>query len=321
MDNVTSKDLEAIEVKLLSFLQDHYNDDSIEYRDRPQQIFAGFESRVYKFRLNIKDKTIHDFMILRINHPTYDQESFFYDTEVQKALALTSIPVAKVHVASDDISIFNGSFVIMDCIAGHVMWEEAAEVVPSMLADTHVAIHNCDLRALKDYLGVQGYLDKCLFDPIGVALENLQIKDKSIEKWLYDNQPELPNISICHGDFHPNNVLVKDKQVNGILDWHFSLGEAEHDVALTVNILTINSKLHVEESEWEKLDDFTDKYLRAYKKKRSLNPDKLDYYTVVHCLRDLGQGLKRGGKYRTAPYRVNKQLELIEKITGIKLEL
>ena len=43
---------------------------------------------------------------------------------------------------------------------------------------------------------------------------------------------------ICHGDFHPRNLLVAAGQVTGVLDWPNALvADAELDVAPTLNIL------------------------------------------------------------------------------------
>ncbi len=51
------------------------------------------------------------------------------------------------------------------------------------------------------------------------------------------------NASICHGDFHPLNILVKEGQVTAVLDWPgFSIADPVLDVAYTVVLLTIPAK-------------------------------------------------------------------------------
>lgn len=306
---------------LLEYLRKTYKDESMAYEMAPEQILGGYESVVYKFKLN---KAFNKHMILKIYNHTYDQDKFLYDNIIQEGLSKTGLPIAKIHLACDEKSILGGAFVIMDHIEGHVMWEEPEEGIPNMLANVHTSIHNCEVDDLLEFFKEKNCLETCMFDSISAALNDFKkagINTSNIEKWLQENKASTEDISICHGDFHPNNILVHKNQINGILDWHFSLGEPEHDVALTIKILTINSKLHVEESEWQKLDDFTEKYLKAYEEKRPIDKNKLDYYMVVHCLRDLGEGVLRGGKYRTHQYRVNKQLEIIKEITGISVKL
>lgn len=309
---------------LLDYLRNHYNDETIDYEAVPEQIQDGFESTVYKFKLNSIDSIHSEWLILRVNHHTYPHIQFLYDTAVQNALSLTSLPIAKIHIACDDPSILGGTFTIMDCLSGDIMWNMPDDQIPAMLANTHVAIHSCNIDTIMHGIERMGYTEKCIFRPVHAALDNLYQAGLSVEpikKWLHDHQTDEPTLAICHGDFHPSNILVRDGQVSGILDWHFYLGEPESDVALTHNILTINSKLHVPETKWQHLDDFTQKYLYAYQEGKHLDPTKLRYYRAVHCLRDLGEGVRRGGKYRTHPYRVNTQRTIVENITGLKIPI
>lgn len=324
MSSNVNHDLELVGALLLNYLREYYKDDLIEYKKNPSVISGGFEASVFMFEISSKLSYLNKPMILRINHHTYDEEQFSYDTFVIKTLCKYNIPVARLHISCHDKSIFGGYFWVMDYIYGDVMWKLAEEKIPSLLADTHIRLHSYDANKIIEDTANEEFLGKCLIEPIKMAIskfEEMSIYIDHLKEWLTINKPKSQDFRICHGDFHPNNLLVKSDRVIGILDWHFSISEPEYDVALTIKILTINSKVHADDSEWHKLDDMASKYLNAYRTKRQLDTHKLEYYTVVHCLRDLGEGIFKGGKFRTNPYRVEKQLEIIEDITKISFDI
>lgn len=59
--------------------------------------------------------------------------------------------------------------------------------------------------------------------------------DKSIKpyiEYLKDNKPHIIDNSFIHGDFHYANILWKNNEVNGVLDFEYSgLGFKEQDIA------------------------------------------------------------------------------------------
>lgn len=315
---------EVICGKLISYLRTSYSDKSLEYNHKPELVLGGYESSVFKFKLNTTKEELKGYLLLKINHESYDIDKFDYDIVIQRLLFEAGMPVARILVACNDKDILGGLFVVMNYIEGEVMWNMAKALIPRMLAYSHLSIHEYNTDTIVEKLIEKEFMEKCIFSPISSALHDLKQMDVcvvEIEKWLYDNRPITNQLSICHGDYHPNNILVVKNQIVGILDWHFALGHPEQDIALTMKILNINSKVHVDESEWPYLDDFVELYLRAYQEKSDINFEYLDYFYLVHCLRDLGEGQKKGGLYRTHPYRVSKQLEAVERISGIKLQL
>ena len=64
--------------------------------------------------------------------------------------------------------------------------------------------------------------------------DNYDIDDfiSSIIKYLKENKPKFDNNTFIHGDFHYANILWKDSEVSGILDWEYSgKGFKEQDIA------------------------------------------------------------------------------------------
>jgi len=67
---------------------------------------------------------------------------------------------------------------------------------------------------------------------------------KEIVMWLIENKPsECEYPSICHGDFHPGNLLAKDGEVTAILDWSTCrIGDPVMDVASTLVVFNAATK-------------------------------------------------------------------------------
>lgn len=64
--------------------------------------------------------------------------------------------------------------------------------------------------------------------------DNYDIDDfiSPIIKYLEENKPKFNNDTFIHGDFHYANILWKDGEVSGILDWEYSgKGFKEQDIA------------------------------------------------------------------------------------------
>ncbi len=52
------------------------------------------------------------------------------------------------------------------------------------------------------------------------------------KKWLQDHRPATKNPKLCHGDFHPKNILGTWTRVTGIVDWENAfIADPEYDVA------------------------------------------------------------------------------------------
>ncbi len=55
-------------------------------------------------------------------------------------------------------------------------------------------------------------------------------------RWLLANERQGPRSpSICHGDFHPLNVLVDKGTVSGVIDWTYTrIADPAYDVGATI---------------------------------------------------------------------------------------
>jgi aminoglycoside phosphotransferase (APT) family kinase protein len=143
--------------------------------------------------------------------------------------------------------------------------------------------------------------------------------------WLREHRPPEPErLSVCHGDFHPFNIIYDQGKITGVLDWGgFAITDPVYDVSNTLVLITISAK-HLAASmgdfsfvDWDLMADL---YLVAYRAHRSLDDTNLDYYRVRRCVLALIQGVE-GQKVWQHPLIVRDLLAYIHDVTGIQIAM
>jgi len=161
--------------------------------------------------------------------------------KVMSALALSGVPVARMHVLCDDESVIGRAFYVMEFVAGRVLWDQA---LPDSGTDERAAIydemnrviatlHSVDIKAvgLADYGKPGNYFTR----QIGrwskqyqaSALAPIAEMDQLIA-WLPDNLPpsalDDSQVAIVHGDFRLDNLIFHptESRVTAVLDWELS---------------------------------------------------------------------------------------------------
>jgi aminoglycoside phosphotransferase (APT) family kinase protein len=141
-------------------------------------------------------------------------------------------------------------FIVMERLAGQNMWANAVGPqgrrryllrLSLDLAAVHARLHGVRAAALAES-AVRFSVDPALFTLAGevkrVADRIKRSRLAGLEPgtaWLLQNQPAPaePEV-ICHGDFHPLNVMMDGARVTGVIDWpHAVAAEPCFDVAGT----------------------------------------------------------------------------------------
>lgn len=166
---------------------------------------------------------------------------------IQKALAGSGVPVAKMFHYCTDTNIIGTEFYLMEFLEGRVFSDVAmAELTPpergqvqAQLFDTIGALHAADYAALglADYGKPTQYIarqiDRWSRQYIASQTEDLPAMNKLIA-YLTANIPEDDTTSIVHGDFRLGNMMVHPTQprIIAVLDWELStLGHPLADLA------------------------------------------------------------------------------------------
>src|SRR5581483_4531242 len=102
-------------------------------------------------------------------------------------------------------------------------------------------------------------------------------------RWLRAHRPAAGAPAICHGDFHPRNLLAEGGRVSAVLDWpNTVVTDPEYDVAATlvilrlvpIALLPVPAPLRPVVAAVRAL--MTARYLAAYRRARGLDRDRLD---------------------------------------------
>ncbi|NQU14358.1 MAG: phosphotransferase [Desulfobacteraceae bacterium] len=316
--------------KLIAYLRDELNDSTIEYDSPLTQLQGGFETYIYRFKLNGVQKELSKPLILRLYPQSYGTINAIWESTIQNVLAGEGYPVAQAYFTCTDMSVLGGAFFIMDFLPGKPMITAPIETIPGILGKAHAALHGIDPEPLIKSLNEQGIDEnQCRLNNRFDSLQNIANELSWIRDgvdWLMENRPPEPErLAVCHGDFHPLNILIQDGKITGVLDWPtFLIADPALDIANTIVVTTIPSKhlaSTVEQdfssADWEMTAEL---YLDAYRLQRLLDSTHLDYYRVMRSVNALIQGFE-GQKIWQHPLIVKDLIEFIQKVTEIRITM
>jgi aminoglycoside phosphotransferase (APT) family kinase protein len=322
--------IDQISEKLIAHLRDQLDDPTIGYESPLTQLEGGFETHIYRFELRGAPKELTEPLVLRL-YPEYSGiESAVWESIVQNALAAEGYPVAKAHMLCVDMSVLGGAFIIMDFLPGEPMVTAPVEAIPELLGRAHAGLHRIDPKPLIKSLGEQGIDESTC--RLGSRLARLKNKVsrfpwlRDAADWLIEHRPPEPEqLSLCHHDFHPGNILVQGGVVTGVLDWPgFLIADPALDVANTIVLVSIPFRhlaprlgLDLSSVDWKLLEQ---RYLDAYQAEGSLDRSHLNYYRVMRCVNALIEG-SEGQTVWLDPPIVRDLLDYIRSATGIQITM
>lgn len=166
---------------------------------------------------------------------------------IQKALAGSGVPVAKMYLYCDDVSIIGTAFYVMEHVKGRVFHDVMMPGVSpadrgkiqQSLFETIAALHNADYTALgladfgrPDHY-VRRQLDRWTKQYLAAKTEDLPPMNNLIA-WLNANVPTQDESTIVHGDFRLGNMIIHptEPRIIAVLDWELAtLGHPLSDLA------------------------------------------------------------------------------------------
>ena len=292
---------------LLAHLRRELHAPALAYAEPPAAISGGYDTRIFGFRLAGGPAEWSGPLILRVLNPAHDPARALRERATQNALAGLGSPVPRVLTACVDRAPLGAGFMVMDRAAGRPLLDARRPGVAWTLAETHARLHALNpepvLRALDDEGRAAGWG----FDRDTVSFEgHLASLDRRIReaglaglaggmRWLLGAGPGAsgPRV-ICHGDFHPQNVLAVDGRVTAVLDWpNMVVAAPEYDVASTRVILTqtpvalfpVPAALRPLLAAGRRI--LVARYLAVYRKRRALDRARLPYFEAAACMRGL----------------------------------
>jgi aminoglycoside phosphotransferase (APT) family kinase protein len=274
----------------------------LDFVESPAQISGGYDTEIYGFRLAGAAPEWSGPLILRLFRVETPGRAARFEATVQNCVADLGMCAPRVLHVVEGAEPLGGAFLVMERVAGRNLLSALASLsaprVPRWLADTQARLHALDARALERALAAAG-LDPAARSASGELAESTErIESHGLSslragaEWLARERPDPPALpAICHGDFHPLNVLCERGRVTGLIDWtRAHLAWPEYDVGTTLALLShgpipVPGWLAPPARAARAL--LVRAYLAAYRRRRPLDPDRLRWFEALRLLRFL----------------------------------
>lgn len=203
---------------------------------------------------------------------------FHLDREfnAMRALEGSSVPVPRMFWLENDESVIGAPFYIMGKIDGEVLDPQQIGDEPAGPLWEATPSERCEMwRQVLETMARIHTIDCAQFGPLypGAPQTGADVLDQQIDfyrnmaewakveprplievafKWFDDNRFEPRHVSLCWGDARPGNLMYRDGEIVGVLDWDMThIGSAEIDLAwfLAVDWLTCDST--IAKGRWE----------------------------------------------------------------------
>ena len=155
--------------------------------------------------------------------------------KVITALYETGVPVPKTYGLCEDDDVAGTAFFIMDFLDGDLFWDP---MIPTMTNrdrtqiyknknKTLAKLHSVDYKkiGLEDYGKPGNYVARQVSrwskQYKASETDNIEAMNNLID-WLPKNIPDDDETTIVHGDYRLDNMILKNNEVVGILDWELS---------------------------------------------------------------------------------------------------
>jgi aminoglycoside phosphotransferase (APT) family kinase protein len=280
---------------LLEHLRAVLGQPGLELAETPAPLTGGFDTEIYTVRPRGAAAGFTGPLILRVLRAHHDPALVLREHAIQNAVAEQGYPAPRVVHASVDPAPIGAPFLLMTRLPGRPLIAARPMGMDGPLVDAQLRLHALDpaplVRALGDAIGFDGYLSRFQRRLERAELEGLQ----GVARWLREHRPPAaePPV-ICHGDLHPQNVLVESGRVSGVVDWtNTVIADPAFDVASTRTILRfVPAELVALPGPLRWLARLGQpilaaRYLAGYRRRRPIDAPRLAYYEVAAALRAL----------------------------------
>jgi aminoglycoside phosphotransferase (APT) family kinase protein len=310
--------------RLVEYLSAALDGARVGLAEPPAPISGGFDTQIYSLRLVGVPPHMSGPLILRVLSPQYDPRRALREQAIQNAVAEQGYPAPRVPIASADPSVLGAGFLIMERLPGRTLLAMRRPGMADVLVRAQRQLHALDpapvVKAIEAAVPggsaehtVAGQLAQYERRVARGALLGLA----PALGWLRANRPTVEGPAvICHGDFHPQNVLVDERRhVTGVIDWpNMLVAERACDVADSRVILRYAP---VEVSEVPRSLKWlvraarlalVSRYMRGQRQAAPLDPVAFRYYEALGCMR----GFLRVAEQRTLAARGGAALSRLD---------
>ena len=291
---------------LLDYLRAELRTPGLAFAEAPAAISGGYDTHIFSFRLSGAPPAWSGRLILRVLSPKHNPTRALMERATQNAVAALDYPAPRVLSVCAAREPLGAAFLVMERAPGRPLLQARRFGVSRLLAEAHARLHALDPEPLLRALDAEGRAAGCAFDRQTVGYEaHLAALDERIRRralaglskgmaWLLERRaPATARRAICHGDFHPQNLLIENGRLAAVLDWpNLVVAEPEYDVAATRVILSCTP---VELAVAPQLRPvvallrpiMVARYLALYRRWAPLDPTRVPPYEAAACMRGL----------------------------------
>lgn len=166
---------------------------------------------------------------------------------VMKALFAVGFPVPKVHCLCEQADVAGTAFYVMDFVSGRIIWEPAMpdaeraergavyDAIVASLADLHC--HDPEAIGLGRFGRGERYVARQIArwtDQYRASRTDDIVEMERMIEWLPTEIPEQQRISVVHGDYRLDNIILDADRpvIRAVIDWELAtLGDPVADFA------------------------------------------------------------------------------------------
>lgn len=295
----SGEDVAAVVRALLDLARNRWGD-GVALAEPPRSNTEGFDSEIHLVRLagGALPAPWRQPLVLRVKADADRFEEAQQEAEVQGWLADAGFPAPRVLAVHAPGELAPGAVQVMERAPG-TMLLDALKARPwtarrsiGRLAEVHAGLHALPADGfprsddlLERRLRLTHHVAEALDDPaLGDGLRRVE--------GLADRLRAAPP-AVCHGDYHPLNVLVEGDHLS-VIDWtDAGIGDRHGDVARTLllfDLAAIAGANPVERAALRLVGPLLGRrYRRSYERHASLDPERLALWAPVHLLHGWSQ--------------------------------
>jgi len=357
--------------RLLAWLRRVWEAPELAYAEAPEPILGGNATFIYGFEVRGGPADRGGPLILRLFRRGQQADAVRAEATVQRTVSELGYPAPRVLLACTDPCVLGAPFLIMQRVPGETLLSGLAPTrshamrvnpwrllgsapgrllaLPRVIARWQKRLHALDPEPLRQaareqalpphLLGLDRELER-LRTALHGAPDEAHACFASAVDWIQRQRPgESPEAVICHGDFHPVNVLVRDGAVAGVIDWSDALlAPPAFDVAQTRLLfrfapLEVPAAMRGIASVGKRL--LSREFVSEYARRSEVDLEALDYYEALRIVRELmgvvRERLLRSGRMSGAlrpsrnpwdsAHQVEAMIARFQAISGIRLAL
>ncbi|MGB2694258.1 MAG: phosphotransferase [Dehalococcoidia bacterium] len=293
---------------LLSYLRGKLQNPTLTYSQAPKKITGGFDTQIFGFRLAGAPEELSGPLVVRVFRKSTDPEHALWERAVHTGIVELGFPAPSVFLAEARAEMLGSAFVVMERLPGRIMLDMFFRPsrlffrLSRILAELHLRLHALDTTAFSTTLDREGFpaaqlsVERWNRQVLGEVLDQLPLDGlRPGLDWLSEHRPPDPaRLSICHGDFHPLNILIDRGEVSGVIDWDsVRIADPAYDIGAT-RALFAHGPIDLPRLFQGPVNAvrrmLVRRYTSTYREQRPLDDERIAYYEAMRCLGFLIEG-------------------------------